>query len=387
MIHATATTFVRPIRTVLILRGYNSYRLGCIEALAARPEVQLRVWFLDEQRQLNGWPEPTFDLRFLRGLRWAPSRDRLLAVVPTLIIDLARARPEVIVVSELSVSTLQVAIYARLARRPFVIWSGATATQAAVVGRFRRWLRRRLVQAADTFVAYGSSASEYLHELGARPYRVYLALTTTNLDQWASWAETVDPRPGDGTITALFVGQLIRRKQPEVILALASLARDQHLDVRFQVVGSGDLRAELEGQAREQGLDTVEFLGELPPPELAELYAKADCLLFPTRADIWGLVVNEAMACGLVPVVSPNAECHRDLIVNGHNGFVVDFDHLDDVLAIIQLSRSEPDQWAGLRVSAREDVFRLASASRWADGFVSAITSALRFQRGPSTRT
>jgi glycosyltransferase involved in cell wall biosynthesis len=216
---------------------------------------------------------------------------------------------------------------------------------------------------------------------------VHLALTTTNLDQWASWSETADARPDDAAITALFVGQLIPRKQPEVILALASLARDQHLGVRFQVVGSGDMRAELEERAKRQGLDAVEFLGELPPPELAALYARADCLLFPTKADIWGLVVNEAMACGLVPVISPNAECHRDLIVHGHNGFVVDFDRLDDVLTVLQLSRSEPERWAQLRVAAREDVFRLAPASRWADGFVSAIKSALSLHRHDRTRT
>jgi glycosyltransferase involved in cell wall biosynthesis len=56
---------------------------------------------------------------------------------------------------------------------------------------------------------------------------------------------------------------------------------------------------------------------------LAEFYALADALVFPTHSDPWGLVVNEAMACCLPVIASDVAGCVSDLIEDGWNGFVV----------------------------------------------------------------
>src|SRR6202035_4630421 len=57
--------------------------------------------------------------------------------------------------------------------------------------------------------------------------------------------------------------------------------------------------------------------------DLAGLYALAECLVLPTHSDTWGLVVNEAMACGLPIIVSSGAGCSADLVDDGWNGYVV----------------------------------------------------------------
>ena len=60
--------------------------------------------------------------------------------------------------------------------------------------------------------------------------------------------------------------------------------------------------------------------------ELFEYYHAVDLFVLPTREDIWGLVINEAMACGL-PVVSTNrCIAAMELIEDGKNGFVVPVD-------------------------------------------------------------
>jgi glycosyltransferase involved in cell wall biosynthesis len=60
------------------------------------------------------------------------------------------------------------------------------------------------------------------------------------------------------------------------------------------------------------------------PDALAAVYAASDLLVFPSLADPWGLVVNEAMACGLPVLCSQLAGCADDLIAPGETGWLCD---------------------------------------------------------------
>jgi len=56
--------------------------------------------------------------------------------------------------------------------------------------------------------------------------------------------------------------------------------------------------------------------------DLAKYYGLADCLVFPTHSDPWGLVVNEAMACGVPVICGQSAGCAADLVKA--NGRLID---------------------------------------------------------------
>ena len=62
----------------------------------------------------------------------------------------------------------------------------------------------------------------------------------------------------------------------------------------------------------------------MQPRELAGFYASADLLVFPSRGDVWGFAVNEAMAAGLPVLCSTRAGCAPDLIEPGANGWLAD---------------------------------------------------------------
>ena len=64
--------------------------------------------------------------------------------------------------------------------------------------------------------------------------------------------------------------------------------------------------------------------------ELKEYYLASDIFVLPTRSDVWGLVINEAMACGLPVITTDRCVAGMDLIKDGENGYVV---HVDDVNA------------------------------------------------------
>lgn len=97
----------------------------------------------------------------------------------------------------------------------------------------------------------------------------------------------------------LFVGHDFERKGlAEAIEALAVLPAHTHL----VVVGRGDTGPYTRA-AREAGiLERVHFVGGTDAPE--QWFASADIFLLPTREDVWGMTVIEAMAAGLPVVVT-----------------------------------------------------------------------------------
>jgi glycosyltransferase involved in cell wall biosynthesis len=73
-------------------------------------------------------------------------------------------------------------------------------------------------------------------------------------------------------------------------------------------------RGKLQRQARDLGLDNVQFTGALPPEEVPAYYRCADLLVFPTLHDVWGLVVSEALWSGLPVLASKHADCASELL-------------------------------------------------------------------------
>ena len=67
----------------------------------------------------------------------------------------------------------------------------------------------------------------------------------------------------------------------------------------------------------------VSVVGFVQKNALPAYYSLADVLVFPTQSDPWGLVVNEAMACGSPVIATDVAGCAADLLKDGWNGVVV----------------------------------------------------------------
>ena len=96
----------------------------------------------------------------------------------------------------------------------------------------------------------------------------------------------------------------------------------------------------------------MELVGKLPAnvhvipfvskKELLEYYRASDIFVLPTREDIWGLVVNEAMACGLPIITTDRCNAGIELIKDGENGYIVPTDNRDALCgAILKLKVSD----------------------------------------------
>jgi len=108
---------------------------------------------------------------------------------------------------------------------------------------------------------------------------------------------------------------------PDLLEAIGYLAEDPSApNVHLLVVGTGELEATARERVASAGLP-VTFAGFLNQSAIPEAYVAADCLALPSDCgETWGLVVNEAMACGLPAVVSDRVGCGPDLVEPGVTG-------------------------------------------------------------------
>lgn len=117
----------------------------------------------------------------------------------------------------------------------------------------------------------------------------------------------------------LSVGNFIPRKGFDVLIkAFENLPPNYHLCI----VG-GEPAEEYTKLKKEMHLDNVHFFGFKSKEELSEYYKAADLFVLPTREDVWGLVINEAMGKALPVITTDRCVAGLDLVKNNENGFVV----------------------------------------------------------------
>jgi len=115
-------------------------------------------------------------------------------------------------------------------------------------------------------------------------------------------------------IVILWVGRIVPEKQPDIWLEVMERLSADGLPAKGLVVGHGNYEATL------SKLPNVSCCGWLSGTSLAEAYASADILLFPSAVETFGNVTLEALASGCVCVVEEL--CGKHLVEDKHNGYL-----------------------------------------------------------------
>jgi glycosyltransferase involved in cell wall biosynthesis len=115
------------------------------------------------------------------------------------------------------------------------------------------------------------------------------------------------------------VGQFIHRKGFDVLLKSAAKLED---DIGIYIVGGKPTEEYLKLRS-DLGLSNVHFVGFMKKEKLAHVYRAADLFVLPTREDIWGLVINEAMAYGLPVITTDRCVAGLELVEDGVNGYII----------------------------------------------------------------
>lgn len=177
--------------------------------------------------------------------------------------------------------------------------------------------------------------------------------------------------PADRVV--LFAGKLLPFKRPLDVVEAAASARAKGLTLHVVVAGSGPLDEGMRARAAELDVP-LHIIGFQNQSEMPAAYAAADALVLPsTGRETWGLVCNEALACGVPIVVSDEVGCAPDLAADGYVGRRFGTGKVDECAAALIALMSAPP--SAERIRALSDRHSIRAA---AEGIVEAATSVVR---------
>lgn len=126
----------------------------------------------------------------------------------------------------------------------------------------------------------------------------------------------------ENAIKLLFVGRLFPEKSVDTLIRAIPHIIEKYPDTYIMIVGSGHLKPKLEKLTHDMGVDKfVTFLGLVSEEDKILAYNASDIFVLPSLAELEGMVVLEAMACGK-PIIISDSEMSASRFFVDNNGFL-----------------------------------------------------------------
>ena len=217
-------------------------------------------------------------------------------------------------------------LFMKFLRIPYVLNSdgGFIKKENCIV----RSLKHFFISGAYAYLSSSNGTSNYLRYYGANDNILVYPFTSSHNNEVCKAiinSEKIKYKSKLGIkedVIVLFTGQFIHRKGVDILLK-ASIKINKN--VGFYIVGGKPIPEYIEIQ-KENNLNNVHFIDFITPDKLSEYYLSADIYVLPTREDIWGLVINEAMSYGLPIITTDKCLAGLELIENGQNGYIIKSD-------------------------------------------------------------
>lgn len=211
----------------------------------------------------------------------------------------------------------------------------------------KKEFKRFWISSASYWIGTGKMAREYLCYYGAKNDRIFdYPFTSVDQEDIISEIPTAQSKrclrkklgiEADKVVVS--VGQFIFRKGFDVLLDASKSVQCQGIE--YVIIG-GDRETFVKNVSPDIP-SNVKILPFMSKQELFQYYLASDIFVLPTREDVWGLVVNEAMACGLPVITTNKCGAGIELIENGVNGMIVKAGDSDSLAKGIETLLNSPN--------------------------------------------
>ncbi len=134
-----------------------------------------------------------------------------------------------------------------------------------------------------------------------------------------------------------YSGRIVKfQKRIDLMMEVAKRLKEKNIKFEMKLVGTGDYETELENKINEYNLKQQVFhIGIIPHDEIFEFWRDRDICISCSDFEGHSISHSEAMACGVVPVIT-NTSGAADDVIDGYNGFVVDIEDVDAIVNKIE---------------------------------------------------
>lgn len=178
-----------------------------------------------------------------------------------------------------------------------------------ITSRYFRWFHRN----SNCVMVPTPAMVDYCSKMGINNVKIWSRGVDTNLFKPSDWTNT-------GVIRAVYVGRVSAEKN------LIEYLEVSNPNIVKYVIGDGPQLDEYKTRYTD-----AFFLGRKTQQEIAHMLPAYDVFAWPSLTDTFGLVVLEAMACGL-PVAALDNEVNRYIIEDGKSGILSDSYHFEKAL-------------------------------------------------------
>jgi glycosyltransferase involved in cell wall biosynthesis len=335
---------MRRIRLAIVITHPIQYYVPVFRGLSHSPQLDVRVFYTWSQAEQGNLHEPGFgttvrwDLplrdgyehEFVANVARRPGLHGFWGVrTPTLAARILEWQADALLVYGWNLASHLGAMRALHGRVPIFFRGDSTLLdpQAGWRDALRRVALTGIYRYVDYPIAVGANSRDYFRWCGVSEERIEYAPHSVDTTRFAAddaaqgaaaeaWRRELGI-PAEAVVFG-FAGKFLAKKDPLLLIeAFKATGRDAHL----ALFGGGPLENEVRARAAQcPRIHVLPFQNQTAMPAA---YRLADVFVLPSRGpgETWGLVLNEAMACGRAVVASSRVGGARDLVVPGETGW------------------------------------------------------------------
>ena len=240
--------------------------------------------------------------------------------------------PDVVIAYEYHTNTsIMLMSYCQVMKIPYIVNCDGAFISKSIKDIVKRWF----ISKASGCISSGKMADKYLTHYGALKENIYYnhftSLYNKDILKYPPTLEDKQFIKKKRKIlhnqVILSVGRFVHMKGYDILLKAAANFSEE---VGIYIIG-GQITSEYKKLVKELNLKNIYFIDFMTKEELKEYYLAADVFVLPTREDVWGLVINEAMSYALPIVTTERCVAGIEMIENGVNGFIVPVENYEDL--------------------------------------------------------
>jgi glycosyltransferase involved in cell wall biosynthesis len=375
-------------RIVILCPWYAPYRTPLLRELSK--EFDITVIYSMSKETGREWNIPEnlpFKALFLQPIfLWKTNQmfgEQLLIRYPSgLLKTLKNINPDVVIGLEFRIECIVGLLWSIIKRRGYVTWSDMTLYHDIRIGFLRKINRKCILSRSHALIgSCTDTINHFCNNFGYARHKSFLSLLSGHIHEHVSlYAEDAkDEIHHDGMTRFVYIGELIPRKGVDLLIHAFSQLIKRHPKALLTLVGKGIERKSLENLTKDLRCEkSVIFKGSISYEAVLNEMRCHDVFVLPCRLDVFGLVVAEAIACGLPVICSMYAGVANDLVQD--NGFIIDPHNIEDMIAAMEKMANDPQMRERMSISGKI-LLQKSDLQPAVEGYTNAVQLALQSER------